>query len=296
MTSSLSAPSTPVTSHSHVGLLFCGASSSSSPFGTGLRLGQGQGQGYGPVVTISPIVTEESGKITAMLLAISFAFLLCTLPINVALIASKLLPDAAGGDSGPPSERLARAVTFRLVRTALELLMYVNHAINFYLYVASGSRFRSHVVWMLRRGAHNRRRSAERSSGAAGAGGQKGAESSQLVWPCPQLAGGPEMGLLLDTTNPALPASLFAKASSRCSDVMSRHINSTASHYYSSSSSSHSHHHHHHNHYSNSSQYNSAHDHEQCPSKQQQQQYETDLQQEQELIMALGGQSRRCSL
>ena len=199
---SISAPSTPLTS-SHISSILTSASVTPS---------------------IGPVMTEESGKITAMLLIISFSFLFCTLPINVMLIVSKLLPNVISSE-----DPLLRAVTFRLVRTPLELLMYVNHAINFYLYVASGTRFRSHVLWMLR-SMYQRRRSTERSSG------QKGADSSQFIWPTAM----PQIGCAESTQQIMKP--LKSSRSEIAANVSS--IKTTHS-YISTTNKVHSHHHSH---------------------------------------------------
>jgi len=41
------------------------------------------------------------------------------------------------------------ASRFELARTIAELLMYANHAINFYLYCATGQKFRHQLIWMV---------------------------------------------------------------------------------------------------------------------------------------------------
>jgi hypothetical protein len=38
---------------------------------------------------------------------------------------------------------------FSLARTITELLMYVNHSMNFFLYCATGQKFRHQLVWMI---------------------------------------------------------------------------------------------------------------------------------------------------
>jgi hypothetical protein len=42
-------------------------------------------------------------------------------------------------------------VNLRLMMTVTELLMYVNHCINFFLYCATGHKFRAELYWLLRR-------------------------------------------------------------------------------------------------------------------------------------------------
>jgi len=76
-----------------------------------------------------------------MLLTISFAFLLTTLPMNVANIAATFC-NVFKND-------LQRVAKFRLARTITELLMYVNHSMNFFLYCATGQKFRHQLVWMV---------------------------------------------------------------------------------------------------------------------------------------------------
>ena len=84
----------------------------------------------------------DSGKLTVMLLTISFAFLLTTLPANIALIASNVWT--------PNPQDLHELAQFRLFRTMTELLMYLNHSCNFYLYCASGRKFRVHLCRLFR--------------------------------------------------------------------------------------------------------------------------------------------------
>jgi len=64
-----------------------------------------------------------------MLLTISFTFLATTLPLTVVSIAAAFV----GRTGGPDALTASR---FELARTIAELLMYANHAINFYLYCA----------------------------------------------------------------------------------------------------------------------------------------------------------------
>ena len=83
-----------------------------------------------------------------MLLTVSFAFLLTTFPMNTTLIATSCwtasLPDGLVTD-------LALAAKLILVRTVCELLMYVNHSINFFLYCATGQKFRRQLCALWRR-------------------------------------------------------------------------------------------------------------------------------------------------
>jgi hypothetical protein len=89
---------------------------------------------------------EGSTRLTVMLLTISFSFLVTTLPMNVVAIAAAFLDkgvDMEGDDDMRTSAR------FQLARTVAELLMYSNHAVNFYLYCATGQKFRRQLVWMV---------------------------------------------------------------------------------------------------------------------------------------------------
>ncbi|TPP64181.1 G-protein coupled receptor [Fasciola gigantica] len=80
-------------------------------------------------------------QMTIMLLVISFAFLITTLAIVVTKILSQVL-DLSGS-----SRRLQR-LNFQLADSVAELLMYINHAMNFYLFCATGKRFRSRL-WLV---------------------------------------------------------------------------------------------------------------------------------------------------
>ena len=84
--------------------------------------------------------SEGSTKLTVMLLTISFSFVLTTLPMNMSLIASVLID---------PNTDLQSLSKFKLVKTITELLMYVNHSMNFFLYCATGHKFRRQLIWMV---------------------------------------------------------------------------------------------------------------------------------------------------
>lgn len=84
---------------------------------------------------------ESNKKLTVMLLAVSFTFLLTTLPMNLLQIVSAFF-----GSVADDAERYAQMT---LGRTIVELLMYVNHSINFFLYCATGRKFRRQVKVMV---------------------------------------------------------------------------------------------------------------------------------------------------
>ena len=80
---------------------------------------------------------EGSKKLTCMLLAVSFTFLLTTLPMNLLQIVSAFLGPKDGSEDYD-----MRYAKYTLARTVVELLMYINHTINFFLYCATGRKFR----------------------------------------------------------------------------------------------------------------------------------------------------------
>ena len=91
--------------------------------------------------------STESTRLSVMLLTVSFAFLVTTFPMNTTLIATSCwtasLPNGIVTD-------LAFAAKLMLVRTVCELLMYVNHSINFFLYCATGQKFRRQLCALWR--------------------------------------------------------------------------------------------------------------------------------------------------
>jgi hypothetical protein len=85
---------------------------------------------------------ESNTKLTCMLLSVSFSFLLTTLPMNISLIVTAFYK------AETTSYRQIAQLT--LGQTVTELLMYVNHSINFFLYCATGKRFRRQTMHMCR--------------------------------------------------------------------------------------------------------------------------------------------------
>ena len=83
----------------------------------------------------------EGTKLTIMLLTVSFTFLLTTLPMNVSLIVTAFWQQY--------QNTLRQIAQFKLAKTVAELLMYVNHSINFFLYCATGHKFRQQIVHLL---------------------------------------------------------------------------------------------------------------------------------------------------
>ncbi|XP_041376735.1 FMRFamide receptor-like [Gigantopelta aegis] len=85
--------------------------------------------------------STEGTKLTIMLLTVSFSFLITTLPMNVSLIVTtfwnQMLHDPH------------KVAKFTLVKSITELLMYVNHSMNFFLYCATGKKFRQQIMRLL---------------------------------------------------------------------------------------------------------------------------------------------------
>nr|QVK45797.1 G protein-coupled receptor [Proales similis] len=83
-------------------------------------------------------------KFTWMLLGISFAFLLFTLPVVVLFVFMdpitqiiERLPDL--------NERNRRYELLNLAQSIASILMYVNHSTNVFIYIATSTRFRRHL-------------------------------------------------------------------------------------------------------------------------------------------------------
>ena len=90
---------------------------------------------------------ESSKKLTCMLLAVSFTFLLTTLPMNVLLLVRAFTEHYNKDRDSLELKRHYAQMT--LARTVAELLMYVNHSVNFFLYCATGRKFRRQVKMLL---------------------------------------------------------------------------------------------------------------------------------------------------
>ena len=78
---------------------------------------------------------EASRRITFMLLVVSFSFLITTLPMNIVLIVTSFYGTDEFEDDAIFSKR-------KLMSTSTEMLMYLNHSINFFLYCVTGKKFR----------------------------------------------------------------------------------------------------------------------------------------------------------
>lgn len=101
-----------------------------------------------PTFTLSrrPLSTTDNGynvrQLTVMLLVISFAFLLTTVFIVLMKILAQTL-DLRG------SFKWKARSYFQLADTIAELFMYINHAMNFYLFCFTGKRFRTRLILLL---------------------------------------------------------------------------------------------------------------------------------------------------
>ena len=134
------------------------------------RLQSGEDETSGPHSDFSYSCTggSDGTRITIMLLTISFTFLLTTLPLNLSLIVRQFY--LTEGEV-PPTEKV---LTLRLVQTITELLMYTNHAINFFLYCATGHKFRHQLVTSFR----HKRTCVTKSLGLGGHGHRHASEHS----------------------------------------------------------------------------------------------------------------------
>jgi hypothetical protein len=79
--------------------------------------------------TVTSSQESDSMRLTVMLLFVTFTFLLTTLPITLVNMAGMLLHTLSDD---------RHIAAYHLTRRICELLMYVNHSINFFLYCATG--------------------------------------------------------------------------------------------------------------------------------------------------------------
>jgi len=95
----------------------------------------------------------ESTRLTIMLLTVSFTFLITTFPMNTTVIATSYVTRTTSMSNGLVTD-LELAAKLILLRTVCELLMYVNHSINFFLYCAAGQKFRRQLCALWRSPQH----------------------------------------------------------------------------------------------------------------------------------------------
>ena len=88
----------------------------------------------------------QNARMIALLLAVSVTFVAATLPRCAVLIAtefiSRSLADRAANADNPALYQARVYGSVRLALAATDLLMYANHAVNFFLYCATGQKFR----------------------------------------------------------------------------------------------------------------------------------------------------------
>jgi len=89
----------------------------------------------------------------ALLLAVSFTFLAATLPRCATLIATEFikrsLAETAANADNPALYQARIYGAVQLALAATDLLMYANHAVNFFLYCATGQKFRLQLCAVL---------------------------------------------------------------------------------------------------------------------------------------------------
>ena len=83
---------------------------------------------------------DSSTRLSFMLLVVSLSYILLTLPMSLMMIAAAFLNDMV--ESVELGEAKQIEASFGLGRAIAEMLMYSNHAINFYLYCLTGTAFR----------------------------------------------------------------------------------------------------------------------------------------------------------
>ncbi len=121
--------------------------------------------GYDAHESFTLLLTSEL-RLTAMLLTISFTFVVTTLPTNVVVILNtywnKQLHHIACTD------RVRIIARLTLATTVCRLLMYTNHSINFYLYCVTGYKFKQELQKLCHCG---------RRRGIPGSGGLRGLDT-----------------------------------------------------------------------------------------------------------------------
>lgn len=98
----------------------------------------------GPLINVEKrkMAKDNNLKLTIMLLSVSFTFLVTTFPMAIVMVFHNQWEK----DIKDPSVPVKIVTQRRLVRTIAEMLMFLNHSINFYLYCALGQKFRNQVI------------------------------------------------------------------------------------------------------------------------------------------------------
>ena len=84
--------------------------------------------------------SESTIKLTKMLLAVSLTFVLTTLPNSICIIVQNYW-----NFDNVEEDFILQLSNFVLARTVTEHLMFINHSINFFLYCATGKKFRKNM-------------------------------------------------------------------------------------------------------------------------------------------------------
>lgn len=97
----------------------------------------------GPMINTEKRKTykDNNVKLTVMLLSVSFTFLVTTFPMAIVMVFHDEWKRQ--NTDQLPVQVIAQR---QLIRTIAEMLMYLNHSINFYLYCALGQKFRNQVL------------------------------------------------------------------------------------------------------------------------------------------------------
>jgi len=95
----------------------------------------------------------QDARMIALLLTISFTFLAATLPRCATLIAIAFIKRSLTATEST-ADHISIYCSVQLALAATNLLMYANHAVNFFLYCAAGEKFRRQlcavVCWAVR--------------------------------------------------------------------------------------------------------------------------------------------------
>lgn len=100
-------------------------------------------------------MSTDTQHLSITLIAISFIFLVTTTP----LVLFKLILYFKGHYQ--MKEEIYQSGLIQLIDVIFEMLMYVNHSINFLLYCATGNRFRQHVLSLILCGSRSSSRQTE---------------------------------------------------------------------------------------------------------------------------------------
>ncbi|WAR11491.1 GHSR-like protein [Mya arenaria] len=97
----------------------------------------------GPLINTADkrkVFKDNNIKLTVMLLSVSFTFLITTFPMAIVMVFH------SGWSRDIENVPLSVIAQRQLIRTSAEMLMFLNHSVNFYLYCALGQKFRNQVL------------------------------------------------------------------------------------------------------------------------------------------------------